>query len=140
MEKLTMEELKNELRGFRGTSAYYRPQPLLLPHLLLTDGTKYLAEKAKCYWLMNLIAELQLNPKIKNHPELRKIQFWRLHVYEKRDAHLIVEWDTDKEVYRHHIKHTDFPVGTFTLYAQAINLEYIGKTGKGWVCHLPSEY
>jgi hypothetical protein len=37
---------------FTGTSAYYR----ISRRHLLTDGTKHLAEKAACFWMMDAIA------------------------------------------------------------------------------------
>ena len=45
------------LAQFYGTSAYYRF--IILSNLVLTDGTKYLAEVAGAYWLMDLIASYQ---------------------------------------------------------------------------------
>jgi hypothetical protein len=40
------------LTQFIGTERYYR---ISLRHLL-TDGTKYLAEHAECFWMMDAIA------------------------------------------------------------------------------------
>ena len=40
------------LAQFTGTSAYYR----ISRRHLLTDGTKYLAEEAECFWMMDAIA------------------------------------------------------------------------------------
>jgi hypothetical protein len=42
----------NQLSQFTGTAKYYR----ISRRHLLTEGTKYLAEKAACFWLMNAIA------------------------------------------------------------------------------------
>lgn len=41
---------KSELAQFTGTEKHYRYQSLLL-----TDGAYYLAEKAGCFWLMDVI-------------------------------------------------------------------------------------
>lgn len=55
-----------DLHQFWGTSQYYQVSPLF-PALLLTDGTRYLAEKGECYWLFEKIASLQEQPAIKNN-------------------------------------------------------------------------
>ena len=44
--------LLRELADFTGTSAYYR----IRRQHVLTDGTRYLAEKAACFWMMDAIA------------------------------------------------------------------------------------
>lgn len=41
---------KSELAQFTGSEYYYR-----FHDMLLTDGAKYLAEKAECFWLMDVI-------------------------------------------------------------------------------------
>jgi hypothetical protein len=42
----------HQLGQFTGTSRYYR----ISHRHLLTDGTRYLAEQAACFWLMDAIA------------------------------------------------------------------------------------
>ena len=42
----------SQLNQFIGTEKYYR----ISRRHLLTDGTKYLAEQAACFWLMDAIA------------------------------------------------------------------------------------
>ena len=42
----------SQLTQFIGTTRYYR---ISRKHLL-TDGTKYLAEEAECFWMMDAIA------------------------------------------------------------------------------------
>ena len=44
--------LISELSQFIGTENFYR----ITPRHLLTDGTKYLAEKAQSFWLMDAVA------------------------------------------------------------------------------------
>jgi hypothetical protein len=41
-----------QLSYFTGTEKYYR----ISRRHLLTDGTKYLAEEAECFWMMDAIA------------------------------------------------------------------------------------
>ncbi len=63
-----------ELDQFTGTSLYYQ----YVLGTCLTDGTRYLAEKARCFWLMDAIASFQMYQEVRELP----IQFWRLKVNE----------------------------------------------------------
>lgn len=47
------DELHRNLARFSGTGRYYRTHP----DLLATDGTKYLADQAGAYWLLDMIHE-----------------------------------------------------------------------------------
>jgi hypothetical protein len=42
----------NQLSRFTGTEHYYR----ISRRHLLTDGTKYLAKEAECFWMMDAVA------------------------------------------------------------------------------------
>jgi hypothetical protein len=70
-------------RQFTGTEGYIRWSPLF-PRMVLTDGTKFVAENgggAGAYWLMDAIASHQ--PKALKDERLREMQFWNLTVTEK---------------------------------------------------------
>ena len=113
------EELKQELRGFTGTEQYY-------PHWLgfrFTDGVKFLAEKANCFWLLDAVGSYQ--HKLKKIP----FQVWTLKVNEDKTAVLEMKEDTGQPILvRQEIKYTDFPM-------QEVKLFYIEG-----VLLLPSEY
>ena len=49
---MNAKELSSILRQFTGTAHYYR----LHNEVVLKDGAKYLADEARCYWLMDAIA------------------------------------------------------------------------------------
>ncbi|MCC0178050.1 hypothetical protein I4641_13780 [Waterburya agarophytonicola K14] len=132
--------LEEDLRQFMGTTGYFRPQPLLFPKFLLTDGARYVAEKAEAFWLFDAIASLQLHPKIKNHRELKDLQFWRLEVAENKSAMLSVEWDEDRVVYTQGIGHTTFPLKSLLLYVAPTVIEVEKKDRIVKVCYLPSEH
>lgn len=55
------DRLLSNLAQFAGTTAYYR----IAPKLLITDGVKFLAVNAGCYWLFscstNVISGLSSN-------------------------------------------------------------------------------
>jgi hypothetical protein len=46
------QDLAASLAQFTGTTRYYR----ISPGHLLTDGTRYLADTASCYWIMDAVA------------------------------------------------------------------------------------
>lgn len=52
---MSTENLASDLMQFTGTCHYYR-WSVMYPKCLLTDGTKYLAETAGAYWLMDVVA------------------------------------------------------------------------------------
>ena len=55
-----MEKLEQELETFRGTLNKYKNTF----GLIYTEGIKYLADNAKCYWLIDLVDSYQ--SKLKN--------------------------------------------------------------------------
>lgn len=118
---------KSELNQFTGTLSYYK---LAYPGritLFLTDGAQYLAEKARAFWLMDVIASYQF--------KLRKERFQTWHI-ETHDESAVVWADNgnDTKLVRQEIEYTDFPLDDLTLYA--IYEEHFG----GWVVMLPGEY
>ena len=132
--------LEFDLRQFTGTTGYFRPQPRLFPRFVLTDGARYLAEKAEAFWLFDAIASLQLYPKIRNHLKLRELQFWRLEVAEDKSAVLSVEWDKDLVVYSQALEYTDFPLKSLLLYVAPTVIAVDSGDLMVKVCYLPSEH
>ena len=112
----------SQLNQFIGTEKYYR----ISRRHLLTDGTKYLAEEAECFWMMDAIA---------SHLCEIGIEDWfvsvRVQVTEGR-AVMIYEDGNDREHARQEIPYTDFPLNSITLYAC--------WDQENWVIMLPSEY
>jgi hypothetical protein len=111
-----------QLTQFIGTNSYYR----ISRRHLLTDGTKYLAEEAECFWMMDAIA---------SHLSEIGTEDWfvliRVQVTGDR-AVMIYEDGNSQEHARQEIPYTDFPMTSITLYA-CWNQE-------NWVIMLPSEY
>ena len=112
----------SQLNQFIGTEKYYR----ISRRHLLTDGTKYLAEEAECFWMMDAIA---------SHLCEIGTEDWfvsvRVQVTEGR-AVMIYEDGNDREHARQEIPYTDFPLNSITLYAC--------WDQENWVIMLPSEY
>jgi len=111
-----------QLNQFIGTEKYYR----ISRRHLLTDGTKYLAEQAACFWLMDAIA---------SHLSEIGTEDWFVLVRMSvvlGSAVMIYEDGNGNEHARQEIPYTDFPMNSITLYAC--------WDGEHWVIMLPSEY
>ena len=112
----------NQLNQFTGTAKYYR----ISRRHLLTEGTKYLAEQAACFWLMDAIA---------SHLSEIGTEDWFVLVRMSvvlGSAVMIYEDGNSREHARQEIPYTDFPLPSITLYAC--------WNGEHWVIMLPSEY
>lgn len=112
----------SQLAQFIGTTGYYR-----ISHKhLLTDGTKYLAENAECFWMMDAIA---------SHLSEIGTSDWfvqvKLTVHDSR-ATMIYDDGNGNEHARQDIPYTDFPLDEISLNAC--------WDGEHWVIMLISEY
>lgn len=134
------QEIEKTLRGFTGTTKYYRHSPQLFPLFHLTDGTHYVAEELEAHWLMDFIASHQMNPLIKNHRKLQELQFWTLTVNDSKGV-IVCEWDTGQVVYREAISYTDFPLESVSIWVAPLYLgpDDINPPIKR-VAYLPSEH
>ncbi len=129
--KLNLQERGCEMRKtfdpavltyFTGTEKYYR----ISRRHLLTDGTKYLAEEAECFWMMDAIV---------SHVSEIGTNDWFVQI--KVQVHgikatMIYDDGNGKELARQEIPYTDFPMQAVSLYAC--------WDGEHWVIMLPSEY
>ena len=110
------------LAQFTGTEKHYR----ISRRHLLTDGTRYLAEKAACFWMMDAVA---------CHLSEIGTKDWfvlvRVNVAQGR-AVMVYEDGNDHELARQEIPYTDFPLEAISLYAC--------WDTQHWVIMLPSEY
>jgi hypothetical protein len=118
--KKTAEEILNALPCFIGTEYYYR-HPF---GIKFTDGVKYLSDSAESYWLLDIVASYQFDPKVKDE----EFQVFKLIV--KNDKSALVEIsDGNKNILAtQEIDYTDFPLDEIELWC--INR----------VCILPTEY
>ena len=97
----------NQLNQFTGPAKYYR----ISRRHLLTEGTKYLAEQAACFWLMDAIA---------SHLSEIGTEDWFVLVRMSvvlGSAVMIYEDGNGNEHARQEIPYTDFPMNSITLYA-----------------------
>ena len=122
-EKQKALAIKNSLAQFTGTESYHKFS--ILSKLVITDGVKYLCDKASAYWLMDLIASYQ--SKCQKDEMLRDMQFWTITVNGSQ-AVVKCERDTNDVAFSQKIGYTDFPLDEIKLYCQ------------NGVILLPSEY
>lgn len=122
--------LKNELRKFTGTTAYHR---LSLFPILVTDGVRFLAQEAKCYWLIDEIgANTQNLDKVEERFAVVKL---KLNADKDQGVLRITNGNSGKEEVEYLnqlISYTDFPIDEIELYLQ--------KGEQSWVLMLTSEY
>jgi hypothetical protein len=126
-----MKMTTHDLAQFTGTEGYTRWSPLFRS-MCLTDGAKFLAEKAGAYWLMDAIASHQPNARRKN-ADLKDFQLWTLKVKDNK-ATLTCQADSDQTAtIRQRIEYTDFPLAEIKLYVMPLD-------EKHFVIMQPSEY
>ena len=107
-------ELEADLPHFTGTESYTNLRyPWLRKNFLLTDGAKYLAEKAKAFWLMDAIASHQINKRVAGEP----FQVWELVVSADCKAVLTCTDGDEHILVRQEIPYTDFSLDQISLYA-----------------------
>jgi len=112
----------SHLAQFTGTEHHYR----LNRKCLLTDGTKYLAEAAGAFWLMDAAASYLIELETNDWFVLVKL------VVDDARAVLTLEDGNGHEHARQEIPYTDFPLSQQKLYAC--------WDGQHWVLMLPGEY
>lgn len=122
MEPSRSSALLEELAQFTGTSSYTR----ITRRHLLTDGARYLADHAECYWLMDAVA---------SHLDEIGTQDWFVLVrleLEGSMATVVYEDGNGHEHARQAIPYTDFSLEQIRLYA-CWDTEH-------WIIMLPGEY
>ena len=114
----------SQLSNFIGTEKYYR----ITPCTVLTDGTKYLADAAGAYWLMDSIASYL--PQFTGKQDFIVAKLVRSS--SDCSAQLKLDDCNGRVLDQQHILFTDFPLTSIQLYAC--------WNGELWVLMLCSEY
>jgi hypothetical protein len=116
-------ELLAMLKQFTGSEQSVR----LTRTVVLTEGSRYLAEAAECFWLLDVYAS-HLSAIDGN-----KDWFTCLNLnIENRSAFLSIEDGNGSVLAKQKIEYTNFPLKDITLYGC--------WTGDDWVLMLTSEY
>ncbi len=121
---LTKQEILNALPNFYSTEAYYRWSPIF-GNFLLTDGTKFVADAADAFWLMDLFA---------SHLPAYKDEGFAVLYLKVKDGKAVaqIEDGNGKVLAKQKIDYTNFPLDVIVLYC-------VPQDDK-FVVLLPSEY
>ena len=112
MDFMEQNALRAELRQFTGSEEFYRH---FTNAIIYTQGVKFLAERARVYWLIDLIASLQSRA-LKDRM-LREFQLWELRIANGK-AVLVCLRDSDDVAFRVPLKFADSALDYVRLYLQ----------------------
>jgi hypothetical protein len=118
---MNTKELLLNLSQFIETEKYYR----ITHRHILTDGTKYLAENAECFWLLTAIAS-HLPKHFHDYFAVAELKV------KVNSAKLTLDDGNGNVFARQSIEYTDFPLNEIKLYCSF--------DGEYWVIMLISEY
>lgn len=104
-----LSQLTVELMQFHGTEHIYKHSFDLIHY---TDGIKYLAEKADCYWLIDLVASYQVEEKVKDE----EFQVYHLEVKSDKTAVVTITDGNDNLLALQKIEFTDFPLPEIKIW------------------------
>ena len=121
MEKQIITKI--DLEQFTGTENFYRYHGILL-----TDGSHYLAEKAKCFWLIDLIESHSVEKRWLGQEDFIVC---KLSVQDSV-GEVVFDDGNGNVLARQNIPFTDFPLDEVKLYLVAAE--------RNFVLMLPSEY
>lgn len=114
---LKEHEINEGLANCYGTDKWYQFNAMF-PKLVITDGVKFLAESADCYWLLDVIGSHQ--PEALKTPALRDFQLWEVEVAEDKSCVVTCKTDSGKKFkIKQEIGYTDFPLKNLKLYCNA---------------------
>jgi hypothetical protein len=115
-------QLLTNLKHFSGSEEFYFMP--LFRSFKYTEGVKYLAQNANCYWLLDYIFSSQNFEILQNN----EFQTWKIKVNEDKTALILVEDGNYNNLKSFNLDFTDFSLDEITLW-------FIGDT-----LLLPSEY
>lgn len=115
--KRTAAEVEAGLLHFIGTTSYTR---LGFPPLLATDGVAWLCEAAACYWLVDLIAAHQVEPKVGREA----FQAWSVRL-DGDSADIVATDGNDHVLARQRVDWTDVQLASLTLFVEGLGPERV---------------
>ena len=121
----SQQDILNGLPQFSGSEAYHRWSPLF-QKTVLTDGVKWLAQNAECFWLMDIIGSVQPLPKIKSEAFLTVS-------YNKEKGEIVIDDGNGNVLYEQDVVSSTFPLDEIKLFVTD------GEDGYR-IIMLPSEY
>lgn len=102
-QKMKETEILKELEQFRGSEHYYN-HPLGL--IKYTDGIKFLADAAQCYWFIDVVASYQVEKKFSKESFL----VFHLKVNDDLSAKITITDGNDSILGMQMLEYTDFPL------------------------------
>ena len=125
---MTKDQLLDGLRNFYGTEHYY----LHLPGLVITDGVKFLADNAHCYWLLDMVWSYL--PALRKSRDTFFVVVLTKEGVETPGAVFSIQDDVppSKTYATQAIEFTDFPLDEIKMY--------LIRAGEDAVLMLPKEY
>ena len=102
-------QLLNNLAQFTGTTQWFKHP--LFSKFRYTDGVRYLAINAECYWLLEFIFSHQIDEAIKDI----SFQVWKL-IKDGSKAIITIEDGNDTVIKTFSIPFTTFPLKEYSLW------------------------
>ena len=109
--KITVQEFKENLERFTGTSYYYNHK-LGNYGIILTEGCAYVREAAEANWLFDAIISYQLSKFVRQ----QFFQVWRLVQQKDNTWKLRCEDGNKKVLVEQNIMYSDFPIDEITIW------------------------
>lgn len=123
------EEIQASLDQFTGSDTFHK-WSIMFRRDVMTEGVRWLAENAECYWLMDLIASHQSTSSVRKE----EFQTWILTKSKSSSGALAVAEDgNENRIASQRVKYTDFPLDTIKFFAVRNELG-------GITIMLPNEY
>lgn len=120
----------DQLHQFSGSEQVYKHGTS--KQIIYTEGIRYLAKEACCYWLLDEIALMILPVLLKKHPDC----FYLIKFVANADgtADIVAEDGNDNVYVKRYIELTDFPVKENLLRF------YLCESDNAYCLMLPGEY
>lgn len=109
MNAIKQAEIENGLAQFIGTEGYHIFS-ILFRNTVLTDGARWLAEKAGAFWLMDIIGSIE---RLVKDEEFVSVKL----VCHEIGATFTADDGNGNILYTQEIEHTDFPLPEIQLFA-----------------------
>ncbi|HCX20531.1 MAG TPA: hypothetical protein DHN29_01365 [Cytophagales bacterium] len=108
-------EIEQQLGHFTGTEKYWSYN-LLGCGLKLTDGVHWLAEKAGCFWLLDIIVSTMTIEKVRKEP-FRSVKLTLSEAKDDTSWKVVIDDGNENVLYEQEGELTDFPLsGGIQLY------------------------
>ena len=122
-------EIREGLVGFTGSETFLRYSPLF-PNVIITEGVRWLADAAECYWLVDLIASHL--PAVQKAGETFAVVMVERTTGSGATFAIVDDIPATTIFADQKVDYTDFPLAVLKLY--------VGFDSENWTIMLPDEY